>query len=252
MPTVVQFRRGDAAWNNGFTGREGELSLDTSTWLLHVHDGVIPGGHLVAPPPVAGADIALTGTLSNTINVARPFDSNTSALARALVTTNDYGVKNLQASLNLGASQDISAGRNITAVGVVNAGTSMSAGTSINAGTNITAVGDIYAFYTSDKSLKTNITPITGALDKLSQISGVEFDWTEEHLAAKSDLPEQYRRTHDVGVIAQDVRQVLPEVVLERADGTLSVDYAKMVPLLIQAIKELQVEVNNLKGKKKK
>jgi hypothetical protein len=246
MPTVVQFRRGDSTWNNGFTGREGELSLDTTTWLLHVHDGVIPGGHLVAPPPVAGADIALTGTLSNTINVARPFDSNTSALARALVTTNDYGVRNLQASLNLGASQDIGAGRNIIAVGVVNAGASMSAGTYITAG------GDIYAFYTSDKSLKTNITPITGALDKLSQISGVEFDWTEEHLAAKSDLPEQYRRTHDVGVIAQDVQQVLPEVVLERNDGTLSVDYAKMVPLLIQAIKELQVEVNNLKGKKKK
>lgn len=246
MPTVVQFRRGDSTWNNGFTGREGELSLDTTTWLLHVHDGVIPGGHLVAPPPVAGADIALTGTLSNTINVARPFDSNTSALARALVTTNDYGVRNLQASLNLGASQDIGAGRNIIAVGVVNAGASMSAGTYITAG------GDIYAFYTSDKSLKTNITPITGALDKLSQISGVEFDWTEEHLAAKSDLPEQYRRTHDVGVIAQDVQQVLPEVVLERNDGTLSVDYAKMVPLLIQAIKELQVEVNTLKGKKKK
>ena len=246
MPTVVQFRRGDSTWNNGFTGREGELSLDTTTWLLHVHDGVIPGGHLVAPPPVAGADIALTGTLSNTINVARPFDSNTSALARALVTTNDYTVKNLTATQDLWANQDLHVLRNAGVVGYVNAGTSMSAGTYITAG------GDIYAFYTSDKSLKTNITPITGALDKLSQISGVEFDWTEEHLAAKSDLPEQYRRTHDVGVIAQDVQQVLPEVVLERNDGTLSVDYAKMVPLLIQAIKELQVEVNTLKGKKKK
>lgn len=246
MPTVVQFRRGDSTWNNGFTGREGELSLDTSTWLLHVHDGVIPGGHLVAPPPVAGADIALTGTLSNTINVARPFDSNTSALARALVTTNSYGMVNLTATGTVTATGAISSTVNLAA------GTSIAATTSISAGTYITAGGDIYAFYTSDKSLKTNITPITGALDKLSQISGVEFDWTEEHLAAKSDLPEQYRRTHDVGVIAQDVQQVLPEVVLERNDGTLSVDYAKMVPLLIQAIKELQVEVNTLKGKKKK
>jgi hypothetical protein len=246
MPTVVQFRRGDAAWNNGFTGREGELSLDTSTWLLHVHDGVIPGGHLVAPPPVAGADIALTGTLSNTINVARPFDSNTSALARNLVATNSYTMVNLTATGVVSATGAISSGADISS------GLRLLAGTSVSATTFITAGGDIYAFYTSDKSLKTNITPITGALDKLSQISGVEFDWTAEHLAAKADLPEQYRRVHDVGVIAQDVQQVLPEVVLERTDGTLSVDYAKMVPLLIQAIKELQLEVNTLKGKKKK
>lgn len=233
MPTAVQFRRGDAAWNNGFTGREGELSLDTSTWLLHVHDGVTAGGHLVAPPPVAGADIALTGTLSNTINVARPFDSNTSALARALVTTNSYGMVNL------------------TATGTVQGAVLTSTG-GISATTTITAGGDIYAYYTSDSKFKTNITPISGALDKLSQISGVEFDWTDGYLAAKSDLPEQYRRVHDVGVIAQDVREVLPEVVLERNDGTLSVDYAKIVPLLIQAIKELQIEVSSLKGKKKK
>jgi hypothetical protein len=246
MPTAVQFRRGDAAWNNGFTGREGELSLDTSTWLLHVHDGVTAGGHLVAPPPVAGADIALTGTLGNTINVARPFDSNTSALARNIVPTNSYTMVNLTATGTVSATGAITSASNITASGYVNAGASMSAGTFITAG------GDIYAFYTSDKSLKTNIAPITSALDKLSQISGVEFDWTDEHLASKADLPEQYRRAHDVGVIAQDVQQVLPEVVLERADGTLSVDYAKMVPLLIQAIKELQIEVNTLKGKKKK
>jgi hypothetical protein len=246
MPTAVQFRRGNAAWNNGFTGREGELSLDTSTWLLHVHDGVTAGGHLVAPPPVAGADIALTGTLSNTINVARPFDSNTSALARNLVATNSYTMVNLTATGVVSATGAISSGADISS------GLRLLAGTSVSATTFITAGGDIYAFYTSDKSLKTNITPITGALDKLSQISGVEFDWTAEHLAAKADLPEQYRRVHDVGVIAQDVQQVLPEVVLERTDGTLSVDYAKMVPLLIQAIKELQLEVNTLKGKKKK
>lgn len=99
---------------------------------------------------------------------------------------------------------------------------------------------DVTAWYSSDSRLKTNITPINDALVKISQIGGYTFDWTAE--ANKGEA-------HDVGVIAQEVQAVLPEVVVERDNGYLAVNYEKLVPLLIQGIKELQDQVNELKAK---
>lgn len=101
---------------------------------------------------------------------------------------------------------------------------------------------DITSWYSSDRNLKDNIAPIEGALAKISQIGGYTFDWKPE--ADKNEA-------HDVGVIAQEVQAVLPEVVVERDNGYLAVNYEKLVPLLIQGIKELQEEVNALKAKLK-
>lgn len=106
--------------------------------------------------------------------------------------------------------------------------------------------GNITAYYTSDISLKTNIKPIQNALDKLDAIRGVEFDWTKEHLDKCPDNV-YFNKSHDVGVIAQEIEKVLPEVVSTRDDGIKAVKYDKIVPLLIQAIKELKAEVETLK-----
>jgi len=97
---------------------------------------------------------------------------------------------------------------------------------------------DIIAFSASDQRLKDNITPIPGALDKVLSISGNTFDWNE-----KSE-----REGNDVGVVAQEILEVLPEAVTIRDNGYLAVRYEKLVPLLIEAIKELKVEINELKG----
>lgn len=106
--------------------------------------------------------------------------------------------------------------------------------------------GNIVAYYTSDISLKTNIRPIENALDKLDKIRGVNFEWTKEHLD-KCPNDTYFNKSHDVGVIAQEIEQVLPEVVSTRDDGIKAVKYDKIVPLLIQAIKELKAEVEELK-----
>ena len=107
----------------------------------------------------------------------------------------------------------------------------------------ITATGNITAYASSDRRLKDNITPITSPLIKISKIGGYEFDWNEN----QSDF-----EGHDVGVIAQEIKEVLPEVVTERKDGYLAVRYEKLVPLLIEGIKELTDRVEKLEEENKK
>jgi len=106
---------------------------------------------------------------------------------------------------------------------------------------------DVVAYSTSDKRLKENIKPLENSLDKVMKISGVEFDWKE--------LTEEEKKTihgnegHDVGVIAQEIEKVLPEVVTTRDSGYKAVKYEKIVPLLIEAIKEQQEQINKLERK---
>ena len=103
----------------------------------------------------------------------------------------------------------------------------------------INATGDITAFFSSDERLKDNVTPIGSAIDKINQIGGYEFDWnnSSEHSG------------HDVGVIAQEIEKVLPEVVVTRDNGYKAVRYEKIVALLIQAIKDQQSQIDDLKSR---
>ena len=107
----------------------------------------------------------------------------------------------------------------------------------------IRATADITAYYSSDIRLKENIQSIPNALDKVTQISGNTYDW-------KAGFESIHSHTgHDVGVIAQEIEKVLPEVVTDRETGYKAVQYEKIVPLLIEAIKELSVKVNYLEDK---
>jgi len=88
---------------------------------------------------------------------------------------------------------------------------------------------DIIAFSSSDERLKDNKLKITNALDKVSKLNGISFDWN-----AKSG-----REGKSYGLLAHEVEEVLPNAVITREDGYKAVDYEKVVPLLIEAIKEL-------------
>ena len=109
----------------------------------------------------------------------------------------------------------------------------------------IDAGNDIVAFSSSDKRLKENIKPLDNALDKVAKISGVEFDW--KPLTKEEKKTIHGNEGHDVGVIAQEIEEVLPEVVQTRDTGYKAVKYEKIVPLLIEAIKELKEEIEELK-----
>jgi hypothetical protein len=106
----------------------------------------------------------------------------------------------------------------------------------------IDASNDVVAFSTSDIRLKENLIPLSNALDKIKQIGGYEFDWKEEHKIHHGF------EGHDVGVIAQEVEKVLPEIVTTKFNGFKGLKYEKLVPLLIEAIKELSKEIDSLKN----
>lgn len=112
----------------------------------------------------------------------------------------------------------------------------------------IRATNNITAFYSSDRRLKENIIALPNALARVEMLTGVEFDWTDAYLDLHGGIDDYFLRKHDVGLIAQDLKAVLPEVVGVQDDGYLAVKYDRVVALLVEAIKDLSAEVRALKG----
>jgi hypothetical protein len=106
----------------------------------------------------------------------------------------------------------------------------------------ISAFGDVIAYSSSDARLKDNITVIESPLEKVSKINGVSFNWNDKQSAYEVGKK-------DIGVIAQEVEEVLPELVTTRDNGYKAVRYEKIVALLIEAIKEQQTQINSLTDK---
>ena len=102
--------------------------------------------------------------------------------------------------------------------------------------------GDIVAFTSSDKNLKTGFTLLESPLKKLKTLSGYRFKWKDDER-----INSKKRNTIDVGVIAQEVQSILPEAVRD-TQGVLSVEYTKIIPLLIESIKELEQRVVELEN----
>ena len=99
--------------------------------------------------------------------------------------------------------------------------------------------GDIIAFHSSDKTLKENITRIPNALDKVASLSGNTYTWIKGH---------KYEGQNDTGVIAQEVEALdLPGLTITKDGGMKAVRYEKLIPVLIEAIKELKAEIDILK-----
>ena len=122
-------------------------------------------------------------------------------------------------------------------------------------GTELNVTGDVVA-NTSDKRLKTNIVNIDSPLEKISKINGVYFNWNE----TAKELTGKDTEQREVGFIAQEVQSVLPEIVKQAPFDTiehtnqsksgenyLTIQYEKIVPLLVESIKELKKEIEELK-----
>jgi len=93
----------------------------------------------------------------------------------------------------------------------------------------------------SDIRLKTNVATLTDALNKVEALRGVSFEWNNNSPLVKNE-PQ-------IGLIAQEVQEVLPEVVSPSVEGYLGVAYGSIVPVLVEAIKELSNKVKYLESK---
>ena len=120
---------------------------------------------------------------------------------------------------------------------------------------NMRGYYDIIA-YASDKRLKHNIQPIENALSKVNSLTGMTYQWN--NLGSQHGWSPDME-TREAGVFAQDVQAVLPEAVKlapfdnnmgvsKSGENFLTVKYEKIVPLLIEAIKEQQTQIEELKS----
>jgi len=105
----------------------------------------------------------------------------------------------------------------------------------LHVGGDIYAEGDVTAY--SDKRLKTDITPISNALEIVQKLEGVYFTRVDD-----------VTKRRNLGVIAQEVREILPEAVVGSEEDGYGVNYGNMVGVLIEAIKELKSELDQLKS----
>lgn len=110
---------------------------------------------------------------------------------------------------------------------------------SLNVAGNINAGGDITAFSTSDRRLKNNIIKIDNSTDVINNISGYTYDWSQD----------SGKEGSTVGVIAQEVKDLVPSAVRENNEGYLSVDYIKLIPYLIEEVKSLNNRIKTLEEK---
>lgn len=88
----------------------------------------------------------------------------------------------------------------------------------------------------SDKTLKTNVEALDESLNKITQLNGVQFDWKDTGV-------------HSIGMIAQEVEDIIPEIVSD-IDNKKTINYISLIPILVEAIKELKQEIELLKNNK--
>jgi hypothetical protein len=233
---ITSFGTGVAtALGQNVTGSGGIALATTPTFTTSIDGGATFGAFASS----TALTIASTATgASSTTNIA------TAALSGAFTKAINIGTGGTTSStttINMGSATNGSTIiRGSLAVGSVTANTTDGA---------IWASNNITAFAASDIKFKENVKDIPNALDKVNAIGGKLFDWTAEYIESMGGEHSYFMRKSDAGVIAQDVEKAMPELVRTRNDGSLAVDYPKLVALAFAAIKELSEKVKTLEGK---
>ena len=223
---------------------------DSYAWFLFPYAGRANSSQTILSAYSAGNPFNPTGGLisaSNKITTANvasiisagAIGNNELANDISLSTLSVTGtatVGSLTTSGGVTASQMVLTGSSFDALTLQHGGISV-VQSGITAFGPIVSYGDITAFSSSDIRIKENIEEIPDALLKISKIRGVTFNRTD-----KDDKPRE------VGVIAQEIQEVLPEIVRTQSSGMLGLQYDKIVALLIQGIKEQQAQIEVLKA----
>ena len=179
----------------------------------------------------------IIGNAGSTLDTLGELSASLADDSGSLATlTTTVGTKLAKAS-NLSDLADVSTARDNLGLGTTD---NVTFG-NVNGATG-TFTGDVIAYSSSDKRLKDNIEVISNPIEKVQQLKGVTWDWNDNASEIQKSLP-------NVGVIAQDVEKVLPQLVKDRDNGYKGVDYDKIVGLLIESIKDQQKQIDELKSK---
>lgn len=236
----------DSAAANGagltIDGANESLTWDHGNTRFNFSDDLNVAGNITLSGTVDGRDIATDGSkldnieasadVTDTTNVvaALTAGTNVSIAADGTISSTDTNTQNTRATLSIDTDDDVQ----FDSLGI---GTAASGTTG-----EIRATGDITAFYSSDERLKENITELNGVFNKLLQVGTYNYDW-------KDGISEITSKTgNDIGVIAQEVREIFPELVEERDNGYLAVDYLKFTTLLITANREIGARLTHMKS----
>jgi hypothetical protein len=224
---------------------------------------VTSSGNLTLGGTLSG--VSLTTQVSGTLPIANGGTGATSGSAAlsALggVTTSGTGATGtwgISISGNAATATTATTAGSATTASTANSATTASTANALNTANSytmagltvngaISATGNVTAYATSDIQFKENVQPILGAVDVASAIGGKTFDWTDAYIAENGGEDGYFIRKSDFGVIAQDVEAVFPLAVRTRENGTLAVDYEKLVAVAFAAIAELKAEVEALK-----
>lgn len=195
---------------------------------------------------------ATTGSITteNVASTKLQFNPSTGALTATSFSGAGTGLTGTASSLSIGGTATTATTANATNTANNFQMNSLGVGTA-GSGTagEIRATNNVTAYYSSDKKFKENIRDIENALDRVWSIGGKEFDWTDAYIAEKGGEDGYFVQKQDFGVIAQDVQAVFPKAVRAREDGSLAVDYSKLVALAFAAIVELKTKVEQLEAK---
>ena len=167
------------------------------------------------------------------------------------------GITNIGSNLTVGGTAVIQStlrvNNSTTLTSVYGTGTAQFASIGVNTAPGgageVRATNDITAFFASDERLKENMKPIPDAKNKILALTGYEFDWTDEHIDSRGGEDGYFVYKHDIGVSAQQLERVAPELVRTRPNGTKAVKYAQLTALLIEGYKDQQREIDELKKK---
>ena len=238
------------------------LSQGTQSTSTTTGDLIVSGGVGIAKSVYIGGDLTISGTFNGgavefgNIKVAQTDDNTIDTKSGNLKISSAGSVEVID---DLNVAGILSATGNVTLGNATSDATTVSGTLAVQSTTNSTSKttgavvvsggvginndlhvgGDITAFSSSDRNLKENIVVIPNALDKVKALTGNTFNWK-----SNSDT---FLQGDDTGVIAQEVEALgLPGITTTRDDGVKAVNYHKLIPVLIQAIKELSAKVDAL------
>jgi Tfp pilus assembly protein FimT len=262
--TSVPFEAGDHTKLDG-------IATNANAYSLPAASATVVGGvkyktnttNSVAPANVTNTSARTyavqKSATGNTMVVNVPWSSNdledASTETRGIMTANDKskldeiaaGATANVGDVTLAGTQTLSGAKTLSSITTISSTSASSSKTTgalrISGGAGILGtlnVGlDVIAFASSDKRYKDNLTPITNPIDKVKSLTGYTFTWNDKH--------EQFNGNNDIGVVAQEVEKVFPEIVDTRDDGYKAVKYEKIVAVLIEAIKDQQKQIDELK-----